>query len=149
MFNLIFNRIRSVPSIKDKGLADWLRDMVFSLNNNFKKLENTFTPGATLQTLAAADRIDHTYDTVEVAGKNGAVTLTSTPTISPGYYGKRLLIIGTSDVNTVLLQDTSSLAGSGLRLTSSANVTLGAGDILYLTYSTTVGAWCTVSASNN
>lgn len=150
MFNLIFNRIPPMPpSQADKTLLDWLRDTIFLLNNNFKKLQDTFSPISTIQKLVATDRISHIDDTVEVAGKLAATTLTSTPTISDGYAGERLLIIGTSDSLTVTFQDESNLTGSGLQLAGGADITLGAGDTLYLVYSATVGAWCEISRSNN
>src|SRR3990167_130181 len=123
--------------------------IVRTFNFNVQNLTDNLRPMGTLQTLSATDRISHPPDTVEGAGNGGAVTLTSVPTISAGYAGERILIIGTSDVNTVTVQDSSSLTGSLLQLSSGANKTLGANDTLYLVYSPTNGAWCQVTTENN
>lgn len=54
---------------------------------------------------------------VFVTGSAGAVTVTATPSITACTAdGQRLLVIGTSDTNTVTLQDEANLAGSDLRL---------------------------------
>lgn len=120
---------------------------VFELNG--KRVERGFAPMTSIQTLAATSRPSHELGTIQVAGQNGAVTLTSVPNITDGFDGERLLIIGTSNVNTVTFQDASALVGSGLQLAGGASVTLGAGDTLSLIYSETIGEWLQISAANN
>ena len=57
---------------------------------------------------------------VWVVGDSGAVTVTATPSITAGTAnGQRLLVIGTSNTNTVTLQDEAGLTGSALRLNGS------------------------------
>lgn len=54
---------------------------------------------------------------VWVAGSSGAVTVTKTPSVTACTAdGQQLTIIGTSNTNTVTLQDSGTLSGSGLRL---------------------------------
>jgi len=97
-----------------------------------------------VQTLSATDQITRNNDFLQVQGSGGAVTLTSVPTISKGDIdGEYLLIMGIDDTNTVTLQDKTSLTGTTLELGGS-DVTLGAGDILELVYSKTLGLWCKI-----
>ena len=117
-----------------------LDNIIKQFNLNAQDINNFLSPPATIQTLAATDDIAHQQDTVEVIGKNGAVTLISEPTISAGYHGERLLIIGTDDVNTVTLQDETNLSGSLLDLGGS-DVALDANATLYLVYSETNERW--------
>jgi len=102
-----------------------------------------------LQSLLAANPIVADAQAVQVEGSGGAVTLTSVPTIAAGRDGQQLVIIGTSDVNLLTVQDDTVLVGSNLKLTTSTNFTLGAGDTLRLVYSTTVGKWVEISRSDN
>lgn len=160
MFNLTPQKI--VPEAYQEPITDldsvkrafsklyrFIDTVLRAFNFNVQNLRDNIRPLGTLQSLVAADSITHPPDTVEVAGNGGAVTLTSVPTISNGYAGERLLIIGTDDTNTVALQDESSLTGSNLQLNSGLTFTLGNGDSLNLVYSKTVGAWCEISRSNN
>jgi hypothetical protein len=124
-------------------------NIVNNSNFNFKNIQDQFAPMSTLQELSAGTKLNHTVSVVEVVGNGGAITLTATPTITEGYAGERILIIGTSDANTVTFQDESALSGSTLQLSGGASKTLGAGDTLELIYSTTVGAWLQISNSNN
>lgn len=69
-------------------------------------------------------------------------TLTSTPTIAAGVYnGQEMHLIGTSDVNTVTLQDSATLAGTTLELINNNTVTLGLGDKLDLIWNTSTSKW--------
>lgn len=103
---------------------------------------------ATLQTLSAGTAITATRSKARVAGNGGAVTLTSAPTIADGIDGQIIYIQGTSDSNTVALQDQGTLASSNLQL-GAASRTLGAGDILVLMFDTTDSVWYEVSFANN
>lgn len=52
-----------------------------------------------------------------VVGNAGPVVVTNTPNVTPGNNdGEELIIIGTSDTNTVKLQDQGNLPGSGLSI---------------------------------
>ena len=102
------------------------------------------TPSA-LQTVAPANLIEVSAGKVRVAGSGAPVVLTSKPTVALGTLdGQLLLVQGTSDANTVTLQDDGSLAGSKLRLGSTSRV-LGAGDSVLLSWDATLGMWCEVA----
>lgn len=119
------------------------------LSQNADEVDLGMQPISSIQDLVATDRVAHEVSTVQVAGNGGAITLTSVPTISAGYDGERLLILGTHDTNTITLQDVSNLTGSLLNLAGNADWVGGAGDTLYLIYSDTIDGWCEVSRSGN
>lgn len=75
-----------------------------------------------------------------VAGSGGAVTVTKTPSITVGTAdGQILRVIGTSNTNTVTLQDQASLASSGLSLNGNW---VGAKDsVLMLHWDATQSLW--------
>lgn len=107
-----------------------------------------FTASSTLQSLLAAGTISPNAGKVRVVGNGGAVVLVSTPTIGVGTDdGQWLLIQGTSDANTVTLQDSGTLAGSGMRLGAATRL-LGAGDLCLLNWDTALAEWLEVSFSN-
>lgn len=106
------------------------------------------TAGA-LQSLAAANTVSHARMRAKVEGSGGAVTLTSTPSVQlPVQDGVLLIIQGTSNVNTLTLQDEATLPGSGLQLGSGTR-TLGLGDILFLLYDAGTTTWYEVAFANN
>lgn len=78
----------------------------------------------------------------------GAITLTSTPTIADGIDGQIIHLINTSAQN-VVLQDQGTLANSNLILAGSVNLTLGQTDSVSLMYSSDIGDWIQIGASNN
>ena len=118
-----------------------LDELVSKFNNNAKDLENKLARFGPTQVLSAGDLVEHIADTYEIIGNGtGAVVLTSVPTISAGYPGARILLIGTDDTRTVTLQDETQLTGSNLMLGGS-NVTLAKGQTLYLVYSGSVERW--------
>jgi hypothetical protein len=78
----------------------------------------------------------------------GPTVLTAIPAIEEGIDGQVLIIQGTSDVNTVTLQDESRLDGAKLKL-GVPNRILGKGGILVLTYDTADGTWYEVSYTSN
>lgn len=71
-----------------------------------------------------------------------AVDLSDNPQIAAGRNGQIITIIGSSDTNTLTLDD-----GTGLFL--SAQFVMGAGDSITLVYSTGLGGWVETSRSNN
>jgi hypothetical protein len=94
-----------------------------------------------VQTLAASGDIDGSWPRVDVAGSGGAVTLTSTPNIIAGSDGEELIIKGTSNTNTLTIQDESQLGSSGVFTKTGTNVTLTQGDVFKCIYSSTDSAW--------
>lgn len=108
-----------------------------------------FFPPSAIQSLLAATAIAPNAVTIRVVGNGGAVVLVATPTItSPATDGQFLLIRGTSDVNTVTLQDEASLAGTKLALGAATRL-LGAGDQILLAWDATSALWYEVSFTNN
>ena len=107
-----------------------------------------FAAASTLQSLLAATAINPDAFRIKVVGNGGAVTLTATPTITPTSTDGQLLIIqGTSDANTVTLQDVATLPGSQLNLGAGTRV-LGAGDIIFLVWDLLTTSWSEISFSN-
>lgn len=107
------------------------------------------TPSTTTS-LSAGDTIPFLGNTIQrVAGSGGAVTLTSTPSIADATDGQILIVQGDDDTNTLTLQDESNLANSGLQLSGGADMTLGKGDIIVLTYDSGDDKWYELSRSNN
>jgi len=85
-----------------------------------------------------------------VVGNGGAVTVTATPSITASAHdGFRMILQGTSEANTVILQDRSILANSGLELSGGANFTLGQNDIIELMYDSGEGLWIELGRSDN
>ena len=71
-----------------------------------------------------------------------ATNITADPQIANGSAGQLITIIGSSDTNTLTLDD-----GAGLRLTG--QMVLGIGDNITLLYESTIGDWTEISRSNN
>ena len=71
-----------------------------------------------------------------------ATNITADPQIANGYAGQLITIIGSSDTNTLTLDD-----DAGLRLTG--QMVLGIGDNITLLYENTIGDWIEISRSNN
>ena len=71
-----------------------------------------------------------------------AVDITADPQIANGTTGQIITIIGSSDSNTLTLDD-----GTGLRLTGQC--VLGISDNITLLYEGTIGDWIEISRSNN
>jgi hypothetical protein len=99
------------------------------------------------QSLAAAGAITSTDKYNPVVGSGGAVTLTSTPSIVAGAAGQELCVIGTSDANTITLQDETTLAGTTLELAGDVSMVLGIHDTICLVYYNS--HWLEVSRSDN
>ncbi|MBA3357743.1 MAG: hypothetical protein H0U18_17740 [Pyrinomonadaceae bacterium] len=101
------------------------------------------------QSLLAATMVQANASKIRVIGNAAPVTLIATPTVSPGTLnGQRVLIMGTSDTNTVTFQRESALAGTTLRL-GAATRALGLYDLLELSWDQATGMWCEISFINN
>lgn len=100
------------------------------------------------QSLLAATQINPDRPRIKVVGSGGAVTLVGVPTISPTTDDGQILIIqGTSDANTVTLQDAGTLPGSQLALQAATRV-LGAGDMILLVWDLATTTWNELTFSN-
>ena len=103
----------------------------------------------TTQTLAASDAILASESVlIQVGGSGGAVTLTSEPTIAEGDPGQLLILVGTSDANTVTIQDLGALAGSNVDM-GGVNRTLGLSDYLVLIFNEETDNWEEIVFKNN
>jgi hypothetical protein len=74
-----------------------------------------------------------------IVGDGGPIDITANPQIVDGLQGDILTLTGTSDTNTVTLDDAGDLA-----LIGGGSVILGDGDsitFVYNTFTTTVGGW--------
>jgi hypothetical protein len=120
-------------------------ESTFDYSNS--KVNTVYTPSSDLS-LQAADAITPSNTIMRVVGNGGAVTLTSTPNIVDAVDGMIVIVQGTSDVNTVTLQDEGVLGGSGLDL-GGANITLGNRDVLKLMYDSGEDVWIRMYHTNN
>ena len=107
-----------------------------------------YTPSA-VASVVAGTGITVTRGIMQVAGSGGAVIVTATPSITDGADGQIVIIIGTSDANTVTLQDELTLPGSGLKLAAGASIVLGLYDTMQLVYNVSLDKWMEISRSNN
>lgn len=80
------------------------------------------------------DTIDSSDKTLINLQPSLSITFKSTPHITSGFDGQILIFRGSSDTNTLIFQDESSLSGSGMNL-GGVNRTLGEADYLILMYS--------------
>ena len=95
----------------------------------------------TSQTVVAATTI-RSRDKELVLTATAPRTMTSTPTIAAGRYdGQRLTLYGTSDANTIELQDNSILGGSALSLPDDQNVILEKKDRIDLVWDDSSSMW--------
>lgn len=94
--------------------------------------------GATLD--SAAGVLEFTSD--------ASYTLTSTPTITAGLTGQRLVLVNADSADSITLQDESNLTGSKLRLAGAADLVMAPLDTVELVY-TAAGEWTRIGGSNN
>lgn len=80
-----------------------------------------------------------------IAGSGGAVTLSAAPSINDGAHdGQFCIIQGTSDVNTVTINDNTNV-----QLAGGVAFTMGQGDTLQVVWDSGDSDWYEVSRSNN
>lgn len=105
---------------------------------------NLFALGQVSRTgLAAGASIAADASHILVAGGGGAVTLSGTTAIADGSaVGQLLLLVGSSDVNTVTVND-----GANVQCAGNTNRTLGQNDVLTLLWNGT--DWIEVSFADN
>jgi len=99
--------------------------------------------------LLAATQITVTDCIMRVVGNGGAVILTGTPTIVDAADGTIVTIQGTSDTNTVKLQDEGNLSNSGLQMEGGFDFILGVGDTIKFKYDAGDDNWYEKSRSDN
>jgi len=102
----------------------------------------------TSQVLTAATTItvDSTLHNVSAASP---ISLTNTPTLAAGIDGQKIIIVGTSDTNTIILRDDRNLAYTDLFLSGEVDMTLALGDMIELFYDSSMPGWCELSRSIN
>jgi hypothetical protein len=106
------------------------------------------TPSA-VQIIGVASQINPDAAKVRVVSSGGAVVVGTLPTIPNGSAdGQRVLIKGTSAVNTVSIQDNTAVPGTNLELGAAARV-LGAYSQIELSWDLTDGKWVEISYAAN
>lgn len=122
------------------GIAQPTPNATFELNGTM-----VYTNLAT-QSLSAASQVSANAVSITVVGNGGAVDLTSNPQImTPLAIGQRITIWGSSDTNTVKLDDSD-----GLQLAGGASFTLGLNDCIQLeARSVSPVVWAEISRSDN
>lgn len=106
------------------------------------------TPGTAQNITAAATAITLSGPIIQLTA-NASYTLSATPTIANGTNGQVITIINVDSADVITLQNETTLAGSNLRLAGAANLALGPRDSVTLVYSSTLGDWIQIGASNN
>lgn len=132
---------------ESKGLYPFFHELLNSIYQLFVFAAEFGASGT--QSITAAGGVTYIKRITRVVGSGGSVTVTATPSIAAIEDGKEIIIQGTHDTNTVVLQDESGLANSGLALAGGANFTLGKGDTLHLTYSAVDSKYYEIARSNN
>jgi hypothetical protein len=117
-------------------------DPAFVVDNGHIRTSKSFIGGADNQTVIAGDTITAGALKVRLTAA-GAITMTSDPQIENGTSNQILILVGTSNTNTVEIVD-----GQGCRL--AGNCTLGVSDTLTLMYdSGGSNDWTEIARSNN
>jgi hypothetical protein len=81
---------------------------------------------------------------IRVQGNGGAIDITANPQIAAHVDGKFIIVEGSSDANTVKLDD-----GTGLELAGGVSFTMGKLDVIAFTYNTTESLWVEQYRSDN
>lgn len=94
-----------------------------------RQVSHSGFPSSFVANMTAATTLPNTFQYYPVKAAS-AITLSSTPTISNtnAVAFSEITIFGTSDTNTVTLQDNDNLAGSNLFLSGGLDITLGLND---------------------
>lgn len=142
----------SARVVAETGETGWgaettqiLVDLIDSNNISIDKLASTslvhlITPGTA--TPAAAATLTPTSSYMRISGSGGAVTLDTTTPIAAGEFdGQGLEIEGTSDANTVTIEDSGNAELNGL-------VVLASGTWIELRWNDTASKWRERNRSN-
>jgi len=104
-----------------------------------------YTPRNTGNVTAGTGITTTMHNRLIVYNGSSAVNISANPQIAAGYKdGTVITIIGSSDVNTLTLED-----GDGLALAGGAAMVLGANDTITLAYISALSLWVELSRSNN
>ena len=121
----------------DSALADISTDLTTAiLNVNIPESTGTVVAGTGITT----DMLNF----VMYFNTTAPINITAVPQIADGTDGQRITIVGSSDTNTLTLDD-----ANGLQLVGGASCVLGSGDTIVLLYITTLDLWIEISRSNN
>jgi hypothetical protein len=110
-------------SLEVEGVSHFIGDIVMGDSLITHAVEAT-------QSLLAATTITSVNKINPVVGNGGAVVITAAPTITAGSPGDELCLVGTSDANTVEVQDETTIAGSLLELDGDVDMVLGLHDTI-------------------
>ncbi len=111
------------------------------------ELKGTFIgrPSSTTSTaITAGGGVTVTNTVMRISGSGGAVDITANPQVVAGIDGQVVMLIGTSDTNTVKFDD-----ATGLQLAGAVSFTMGIGDTLTLMYDGTNSVWSELGRSDN
>jgi hypothetical protein len=106
--------------------------------------KTVLTPPAVFSVTAGTGINSVSSTFLRIAGNGGAVNITADPQIVAGTAGQRLVLMGTSNANTVRFDD-----GTGLSLAGAVFFTMGNTDILELIYDAGSATWVEIGRSNN
>jgi hypothetical protein len=144
----LFGITRNIPQIRETGwgneVTNLLADVVTALEGAFTLLNQIPLRSLTAatSTLAAGATLTQAADLHQVAGSGGPVTLSASAAIAAGTRnGQILMLQGTSDANTVTINDAAGVDLNG-------PITLGNGHILNLVWNSTRALWVEISRNN-
>lgn len=136
----------SVTSVENYPTENYgttgMGDVVFSIGATLTSPNITNAPVATGTVVAGTGITAAMLSRFMYFNTASAINITSDPQIANGTSGQIITIIGSSDTNTLTLDDSA-----GLRLTG--QMVLGVGDNITLLYEGTIGDWIEISRSNN
>lgn len=108
-------------------------------------LIDIYTPLSTSNIVAVTGITVGVLSEIMYYNGDSAIDISANPQIVNGTPGQMITIIGSSDVNTLKLDD-----GTGLQLNGAASCTLGIGDTITLIYiAGTINDWIELSRTNN
>ena len=136
----------SVTSVENYPTENYgttgMGDVVFSIGATMTSPNITNAPVATGTVVAGTGITAAMLSRFMYFNTAAAIDITADPQIANGTSGQLITIIGSSDTNTLTLND-----ATGLRLTG--QMVLGIGDNITLLYEGTIGDWIEISRSNN
>lgn len=133
------------PAFSPKPLVDDHQSIVIDSATNKVTLGNLLVcEPSSDATITAAGGITPTHAIMRIVSSGGAVNITANPQIVAGSDGQLLIVQGTSDANTVQLDD-----GTGLILEGAVAFVLGANDMIMFAYDSGESAWIEINRSNN
>lgn len=97
---------------------------------------------STSSSLASSATLTQSHPAHLVTGSGGAISLDTTTPITASSVNGLLVLIGTSDTNTVTVPDSGTCAGLN------GECVLGENDCLVLVYNTTQAVWIEVTRNN-